>query len=211
MASVMTAHASTIIIGGATNDGNFENGGAANQDASPTTGGWVTTGTSTTVQIRTNQTVTSGNNTVIGVEPDNSTRFVGRDTGYTIVVGDQFDGGFAWRDKFNWGPPESVDMVLFWTADDNINSARNVIATWNSGAEVTNDVTETEVFGLTAAGSADAGAGRTLFVSLEANGTNANSFARVDDVTLNVTSVPEPASTAFLGLGVLALILRRRK
>ena len=32
-----------------------------------------------------------------------------------------------------------------------------------------------------------------------------------DDVTLDITTVPEPSSTALLGLGGLALVLRRRK
>jgi hypothetical protein len=32
-----------------------------------------------------------------------------------------------------------------------------------------------------------------------------------DSVNLNITSVPEPSSTALLGLGGLALIFRRRK
>lgn len=42
-------------------------------------------------------------------------------------------------------------------------------------------------------------------------GTGGNDRLRIDDLTLNGSVVPEPSSTALLGLGSLALILRRRK
>ena len=38
-----------------------------------------------------------------------------------------------------------------------------------------------------------------------------DSTALIDNVTITATTVPEPSSTALLGLGGLALILRRRK
>ena len=41
--------------------------------------------------------------------------------------------------------------------------------------------------------------------------TSVGSFGGVDSVVVDVTPVPEPSSTALLGLGGLALILRRRK
>lgn len=43
------------------------------------------------------------------------------------------------------------------------------------------------------------------------NGVQSQRAGFVDNVTLNGTAVPEPSSTALLGLGGLALILRRRK
>jgi len=41
--------------------------------------------------------------------------------------------------------------------------------------------------------------------------SNEGNWSQTNDVTFDVTPVPEPSSTALLGLGGLALILRRRK
>ena len=54
------------------------------------------------------------------------------------------------------------------------------------------------------------------FTNVNATGLGAGQSATVDYGTLNageltVTIVPEPSSTALLGLGGLALVLRRRK
>ena len=62
---------------------------------------------------------------------------------------------------------------------------------------------------VTAADLATAGAGATYGV--EFVGTTGSGFKGLDSVSLDVTSVPEPSSTTLLGLGGLALILRRRK
>ena len=55
--------------------------------------------------------------------------------------------------------------------------------------------------------------GQDLFIAFGTGTAGAdngdNNFATVDNV--NLTAVPEPTSTALLGLGGLALILRRRK
>ena len=51
----------------------------------------------------------------------------------------------------------------------------------------------------------------TLNAGAEGLATATNSFIAIDDVFLEVTAVPEPSSAALLGLGGLALILRRRK
>ncbi len=70
-----------------------------------------------------------------------------------------------------------------------------------------------------------AGAGTSGWLEISNNGTvvaNARSFqitygsvlgndAYADNISFSITPVPEPSSTALLGLGGLALILRRRK
>ncbi len=52
--------------------------------------------------------------------------------------------------------------------------------------------------------------GETLSIRAN-NGTGGISFMGFDNFTVDGTAVPEPSSTALLGLGGLALILRRRK
>ena len=55
-------------------------------------------------------------------------------------------------------------------------------------------------------------ASTSVFLAIRNNqGSAVSSQALIDDVTLDYTPVPEPSSAALLGLGGLALILRRRK
>ncbi|MGJ8657349.1 MAG: PEP-CTERM sorting domain-containing protein [Akkermansiaceae bacterium] len=51
----------------------------------------------------------------------------------------------------------------------------------------------------------------TTFTFYLYGASNANHGTRFDDITLNGTVVPEPSSTALLGLGGLALMMRRKK
>lgn len=60
--------------------------------------------------------------------------------------------------------------------------------------------------------TSDAVSGDELSVKLSlAQGGDAINWAGFDDITLTSETVPEPSSSALLGLGGLALILRRRK
>lgn len=210
-AASLSSEAATVLIDGSINAGGFES-----------STGWVGTGDLTDTQINSNETVTTGDNAVVGVNATSITRFIGRDTGHIIAAGDQFDGGFSWLDIIATNSSNgfvaadgSIDYILFTTNDNTIGGTRDVIQTWQSGPLETTGATEMESFGQTVAYAGpldtDGGAARTVFVSFETNEANARSFARIDDVTLNVTSIPEPSSTALLGLSGLALILRRRK
>lgn len=72
------------------------------------------------------------------------------------------------------------------------------------------------VFGLeTATGfytSSASDIGQTVYFGIELiNPTGSNPFPRVDLVTLDVNPVPEPSSTALLGLGAIGLLARRRR
>jgi len=150
-----------------------------------------------------------GNNTLIGRE--NGFLSPGQNTGHVLALGDQFSGSYGWRDAFGWAAGETIDATLYYTTDNLIGGARTSLFTFNSGNEAANNTWETETLALTA-GVTDAGAvGKTLFIAFEGNNLSNNSFARFDNVYLDVTTVPEPSTTALLGLAGLALILRRRK
>jgi hypothetical protein len=75
--------------------------------------------------------------------------------------------------------------------------------------------TETLGAGTTFSGGAltysfdDAVTSAELFIGFEADGTG--DHWTLDDVSFDGTAIPEPTTTALLGLGGLALILRRRK
>lgn len=58
---------------------------------------------------------------------------------------------------------------------------------------------------------ADSLAGTSIVSSFELGAENASTAWRIDSISVSGEVVPEPSSTALLGLGGLALILRRRK
>ena len=66
-----------------------------------------------------------------------------------------------------------------------------------------------ETFDLTALAAADNV--RLLRIDIATNHGGDNSFAGLSEIRFDGTVVPEPTTTALLGLGGLALILRRRK
>lgn len=75
-----------------------------------------------------------------------------------------------------------------------------------------NLATNEDVIGATISNVSLAGAtsGDNIWVRFEAPRPGSNSTGQMDNLTVTYT-VPEPSSTALLGLGGLALILRRRK
>ncbi|QQL45813.1 PEP-CTERM sorting domain-containing protein [Sulfuriroseicoccus oceanibius] len=212
LALAASAQAATTIIDGAIRGGDFTD-----------TSLWTAANAGETTQFNTNLNSpgSGGRNAVIGSEINGNPNIsLAQNTGYTIALGDRFSGSFAWRDAFGWDTGESIDMTLFYTDTDAIDGARTSLFTFNSGSEVTDVTWETETFAMTTGADINA-AGRTLFISFTGNtidldGSNnaQGSFARLDDVSLSVTTVaavPEPTSAALLGLGGLTLILRRRK
>jgi MYXO-CTERM domain-containing protein len=61
----------------------------------------------------------------------------------------------------------------------------------------------------TANNIAAANIGQTLFLRFESN-AGLDEYAAVDDVTLTVSPIPEPSAALLGGLGLLALLRRRR-
>ena len=82
---------------------------------------------------------------------------------------------------------------------------------WDSGSTSVDGMAAGTPFSWTIDASIDFLAGGTegQQLNIQLQGTVASSF--LDDVSLSVDTVPEPTTTALLGLGGLALILRRRK
>ena len=175
---------------------------------------WVPTGAATPLTSATGHASPAaaggGRNTAIGGPGAAPTRYAGLDTGYTIALGDQFTASYWWKDVFRWNDGnDNLDMSLFYTDTNAIGGTRTVLESFTSALSGGNNAYQQETFGLTTALTDVGAVGKTLFVDFQ--GLTGNGFARLDGVYLDVTSVPEPSTGALLGLGGLALILRRRK
>ncbi|WP_235203453.1 PEP-CTERM sorting domain-containing protein [Sulfuriroseicoccus oceanibius] len=97
----------------------------------------------------------------------------------------------------------SMDITLW----DGVNDGSRVQAAFVNleGNSATGKVLDPLSYTVT---GADIAAGRDHVVIQYSHSQN---WGETQDVTLDVTAVPEPSSAALLGLGGLALILRRRK
>lgn len=137
-------------------------------------------------------------------------------TGYTIQAGATFDLSFMWRDASGWDDTDTVSLLLYYTDDNTIKGSTNNVLDpvavtglldFNSGQRATLATWETVMF--TGAGFADANAiGKNLFLRIVTNDASASEFARLDNVFLQV--VPEPSVALLGGLGLFALLCRRR-
>ena len=131
-------------------------------------------------------------------------------TGDTITV--SFDAAI---DGSNSGTNISAYLVLFDGGARNATESdlKNTFANLdqNTGQTATSTWTTYNlsyvVGDATAGGAYDA---NMLGKDIAVRFTNRNG-ALIDNVVVDITSVPEPSTTALLGLGGLALILRRRK
>lgn len=212
-----SAHAATILIDYddgvangihdvAVNNGGFEStpGNIVTNDAD----GWMPLGGSP-LEISANlASSVGGNNAVAGGDVNRVLSF-GRSTGHTLALGDVFAAEYDWRDAFGWAAGETINFTLYYTANDLIDGARTTLFTFNSG-DSTQGGYETESFGPTAQLS-DAGAvGKTLFVEFAGDNLSGDAFARIDNVYLEVTPIPEPGSLALVAIGSV-LVLRRRR
>jgi len=170
---------------------------------------WESIGT-LAVQLSSNLAF-SGGGVNYAANNNGGTRIIAIDTGHTIASGDSFNLGFKWRDAYQWRNIDTVSLNLYYTNDDTVGGTATDIAVLDSGSRTNTGAWEDEsATGLT---FNDATAdGKKLFLKIVAHSTG-NRYARVDNVFLDVTSapVPEPSSAALLGLGGIALILRRRK
>jgi len=139
-------------------------------------------------------------------------REFGRDLGYTIAAGDTFDLSYYFTAHSNnrWDLAEDTgDVVLYYTADNTIGGTVSDAITLNSGLVST--LQQFQFASTTSqAFSSDAGAGKKLFIKVEAESTASDEHFVVDVISVSVTPVPEPGSLALLGLGGLCVLRRRR-
>lgn len=114
-------------------------------------------------------------------------------TSHTIAAGEEFTLTFYHASTFGDAP---LNYSLFYGDETQIISTAS------------NTVTSPDFVELTLTGAATAAmAGQSLGILFD---TPTNGFSVIDDVSLSFV-VPEPSSAALLGLGGLALVMRRRK
>ncbi len=123
-------------------------------------------------------------------------------TGYTA---DLTDITFDFDSRSSGGGLQGSTQIREITFDMTINGAAY-------GTQQGGDVAGAADYLATFTDSLQLAAGSHTLV-ITADGTGTGVFAPIDDLSINgaVTTVPEPSSAALLGLGGLALILRRRK
>ena len=113
--------------------------------------------------------------------------------GGSVTVGDKFDLSALAR---NTNASPTFDFDIQDASGNSLIGGAVISSTLNIGSLAT----------ATASGTIDT-ASTEVFLFIRANGAQ----FLLDDVSLDYTVVPEPSSAALLGLGGLALILRRRK
>lgn len=191
-----SASATTTLIGGSTNNGDFESPDVASPTnfTTNTITNWSNWSEIDTADNDTGVYDSPGNTQTAYIQPGGA---IVNMTSHTIALGDTFDYGF---DDVIGGRGDAT-MQLVW---NNGGTLQAITGTDLVGNLNTNNTTYSDSYTVQAG---DAWIGSTVGVGL----LTSASYPEVDNITLSVTAVPEPSSAALLGLGGLALILRRRK
>ncbi|WP_018970615.1 PEP-CTERM sorting domain-containing protein [Rubritalea marina] len=126
------------------------------------------------------------------------------DTTQSFMTGTDYSLSFLHYRASN--SPTGGRAVTAEIFDDN-----GVLATATFAAVDINTSAETRVLNYTATG-AELGNIQIRFTADDVAQSNDNFYSTaIDNISLTATAVPEPASTALLGLGGLAFLMRRRK
>jgi hypothetical protein len=130
-------------------------------------------------------------------------------TSYTVQAGDEFTVGF-WAKT--WGTDATkyptLSAILFYGSDPKASaigtftSPTLVTGGWGKGTYYYYEGTIT---------ATPESVGQVLGIRLDSNDDKPDAFANVDDISINVVNVPEPATIWLIGaFGVGMLFLRRR-
>lgn len=210
VAPFLSLSAQTTVVGSGVLDGGFESGGTGTP--------WTGTGTFQTSQVRTGSfALALGADTTTGDPLE-----MYQNTGYTVAAGDTFSVEFYAGPRFQWDSDDQVIVNLFTTDDNTIGGTATSIASFtadgfaNTGPAGNRIYVSSPFGGIIDTSTLDGVtqssiAGQELFLQFTSVAA-AGEFARIDDVTLTVTSaVPEPGTFAlFAGFAGLAMVMSRR-
>ena len=218
------SHASTILVdyddgiansvhNAAVRNGGFETAtvsGSPLQATFTNTGSWVNRGSAgqTAAAVIQNNPRNGLNR---GVGSDNTgVRMHVIDTGYNLVTGDIVNFSFFWRDGSGWeDPSDRTQFTIFTTVDNTFSGTLDQSSSLLSALSAVNDSYQEH------AGMFNIGAamnGKRLFIGIDAvnGGANSSGFFFIEDVYVDVASVPETSAMLLGGLGMFALLRRRR-
>lgn len=219
-----SGNASTILIdyddgiANSIHDAAVRNGGfeTATVSGSPlqatfaNTGSWVNRGSAgqSASAVIQNNPVHGLNRGVGGDNPGARMHVI--DTGYDLVTGDLVNFSYFWRDGSGWeDPSDKTRFTIFTTVDNTFSGTLDQSSELLSALSAANDSYQEH------AGAFNIGAamnGKRLFIGIDGvnGGATTTGFFFIDDVYVDVASVPETSSMLLGSLGVLALIRRRR-
>jgi hypothetical protein len=125
------------------------------------------------------------------------------DAGTYVITGDYFTGG-------NAGPVIGYAPTIEFYTGDPLGAGTLLATATLAGGALDGATNNSSTFSVSTGALAG---GENIWVRMRTNPTLAGEVTRggVDNLQLAFAPVPEPSSTALLGLGGLALILRRRK
>jgi hypothetical protein len=213
LALACAASAQTTIIGGTTLNGNFESGTSTTPDT------W-TFAAPATQAARNGGAPADGDWS--GVMGDNGAAIpvingLLQNTGFNVSSGDTFDLTFDWWAASRWTSDNAINYRLFTTSDDTITGAATVILMDSVSGFTATDGFQSAIDSSTGTVGAIS-LGRDLWVEfIGAPGNDASEgagsgFARLDNIGLTVSPIPEPSAYALLAgmLGLTWVMLRRR-
>ncbi|BCU78531.1 hypothetical protein [Luteolibacter sp. LG18] len=205
------ADGATTLVNASTLNGSFENGSGNNTITS-----WAASTTGGSMQRQNNYASNGGWSLLVAVDASNKSVDAALNTGYQLVSGDTFALSFDSRGAFNADNTDQVTWTLFYTSDNTLSGTRTTLYSGSqtlTGATGDANTSPYNASGTLTTGAVDpSAAGKTLFLSFTpGSGIITNEFARVDNVVLSVTSVPEPAAFAALAATIPFLVVRRTR
>jgi len=196
------SHAATVLVNASTLNGSFETGTNTtvfNNWAAPAGGA---------LQRQNNMASDGGWSLVVGMSAANVPIGAVLNTTYAMTTGDTFSLSFDVRGAFQAETTDQVNWTLFYTSDNTLTGTQTVLF---SGTQAVGGATYTSTGALNTAGVGAPAAGKTLFLSITAgSGFTTDEYSRVDNVSLSVTSVPEPSGPGVLAAALPLLFFRRR-